>query len=48
MLFALETYAPAADGRSAAHIEEEVVCSAEGLKVITLFPCEELMIANAY
>ena len=48
MLFALETYAPAADGRSAARIEEEVVVTADGCDVITLFPCEELMVANAY
>ncbi|MFQ5967602.1 MAG: M24 family metallopeptidase [Acidimicrobiia bacterium] len=48
MLFALETYAPAADGRSAARIEEEVIVTAEGSKVITLFPCEELMVANEY
>jgi Xaa-Pro aminopeptidase len=48
MFFALETYAPAADGRSAARIEEEIIVTAEGPKVITLFPCEELMVANAY
>jgi Xaa-Pro dipeptidase len=48
MVFALETYAPAADGRSAARIEEEVVVTADGCKIITLFPCEELMVANAY
>ncbi len=48
MVFALETYAPAADGRSAARIEEEVVCTADGPKIITLFPCEELMVANEY
>jgi Xaa-Pro dipeptidase len=48
MVFALETYAPAGDGRSAARIEEEVVVTADGCKVITLFPCEELMVANAY
>lgn len=48
MLFALETYAPAADGRSAARIEEEVVVTADGCKVITLFPCEDLMVANEY
>ncbi|HSM01302.1 MAG TPA: Xaa-Pro peptidase family protein [Acidimicrobiia bacterium] len=48
MVFALETYAPAADGRSAARIEEEVVVTEDGCKVITLFPCEELMVANAY
>lgn len=48
MLFALETYAPAADGRSAARIEEEVICTPEGPKIITLFPAEELMVANEY
>ena len=48
MVFALETYAPAKDGRSAARIEEEIVCTADGPQVITLFPCEELMVANAY
>ena len=48
MVFALETYAPAADGRSAARIEEEVVVTAEGPRIITLFPCEELMVAKAY
>jgi Xaa-Pro dipeptidase len=48
MVFALETYAPADDGRSAARIEEELVVTADGAKVITLFPCEELMVANAY
>ncbi len=48
MVFALETYAPASDGRSAARIEEEVVVTADGGTVITLFPCEELMVANEY
>jgi Xaa-Pro dipeptidase len=48
MLFALETYCPADDGRSAARIEEEVVVTADGPRVITLFPCEELMVANEY
>jgi Xaa-Pro aminopeptidase len=48
MLFALETYAPASDGHSAARIEEEIIVTADGPKVITLFPCEELMVANAY
>ncbi|HEY5685419.1 MAG TPA: Xaa-Pro peptidase family protein [Acidimicrobiia bacterium] len=48
MYFALETYAPAADGRSAARIEEMMVVTAEGPKVTTLFPCEELMVANEY
>jgi Xaa-Pro aminopeptidase len=48
MLFALETYCPADDGRSAARIEEEVIVTADGPKIITLFPCEELMVANEY
>ena len=48
MVFALETYCPASDGYSAARIEEEVVVTAEGAKVITLFPAEELFVANEY
>ncbi len=48
MYFALETYAPAADGRSAARIEEMMVVTADGPQVTTLFPCEELMVANEY
>jgi Xaa-Pro dipeptidase len=48
MVFALETYCPASDGRSAARIEEEVVVTATGCEVITLFPAEELPIANEY
>ena len=48
MVFALETYAPAKDGRSAARIEEEIVVTSDGPRIITLFPCEELMVANEY
>jgi len=48
MVFALETYCPAGDGFSAARIEEEVVVTADGCKVITLFPAEELPVANPY
>ncbi|MDH3441557.1 MAG: Xaa-Pro peptidase family protein [Gammaproteobacteria bacterium] len=48
MVFALETYCPAKDGRSAARIEEEVVVTDKGCEIITLFPAEELPIANAY
>jgi Xaa-Pro aminopeptidase len=48
MVFALETYCPAADGRSAARIEEEVVVTAEGAELLTLFPAEELFITNPY
>ncbi|HKD97366.1 MAG TPA: Xaa-Pro peptidase family protein [Micromonosporaceae bacterium] len=46
MVFALETYCPATDGFSAARIEEEVVVTADGAAVLTLFPAEELFIAN--
>src|SRR5579884_1149848 len=46
MVFALETYCPAADGRSAARIEEEVVVTASGPEVITRFPAEELLVAG--
>lgn len=48
MVFALETYCPATDGRSAARIEEEVVVTDQGCEIITLFPAQELPIANAY
>ena len=48
MVFALETYCPASDGVSAARIEEEVVVTKDGAKVITLFPAQELPVANAY
>jgi Xaa-Pro aminopeptidase len=48
MVFALETYCPAKDGFSAARIEEEVVVTDKGCRVITLFPAEELPIANRY
>jgi len=48
MVFAIETYCPATDGYSAARIEEEVVVTDKGGRVISLFPAEELPIANAY
>ena len=48
MVFALETYCPASDGFSAARIEEEVVVTKDGPRVITLFPAEELFVANPY
>jgi Xaa-Pro dipeptidase len=48
MVFAIETYCPATDGASAARIEEEVVVTADGCRVITLFPAEELPVANEY
>ncbi len=46
MVFALETYCAAADGRSAARIEEEVVVTATGNEVITRFPASELLVAG--
>ncbi|MGW1795187.1 M24 family metallopeptidase [Streptomyces sp. NPDC001984] len=48
MVFALETYCPAVDGYSAARIEEEVVVTADGARVLTLFPAQELFVANPY
>ena len=48
MVFALETYCPATDGNGAARIEEEVVVTADGCRVITLFPAQELFVANKY
>ncbi|WP_028022069.1 M24 family metallopeptidase [Enterovibrio calviensis] len=48
MVFALETYCPSADGNGAARIEEEVVVTADGCEIITLFPAQELFIANKY
>ena len=47
MVFALETYCPASDGRSAARIEEEVLVTAEGPEILTRFPADELLVANA-
>jgi Xaa-Pro dipeptidase len=48
MMFAVETYCPATDGVSAARIEEEVIVTPEGARIITLFPADELPIANRY
>jgi Xaa-Pro aminopeptidase len=48
MVFALETWCPATDGFSAARIEEEVVVTDTGCKVIIRFPAEDLPIANPY
>ncbi len=46
MVFALETYCPASDGRSAARIEEEVLVTAEGPEILTRFPAGELLVAG--
>jgi Xaa-Pro aminopeptidase len=48
MVFALETYCPASDGFSAARIEEEVVVTSEGPRILTLFPAQDLVVANPY
>jgi Xaa-Pro aminopeptidase len=48
MVFALETYCPASDGFSAARIEEEIVVTETGPRVITKFPADDLFVANAY
>jgi Xaa-Pro dipeptidase len=48
MVFAVETYCPASDGTSAARIEEEVILTDKGAKIISLYPAEELPIANPY
>jgi Xaa-Pro dipeptidase len=48
MMFAVETYCPASDGTSAARIEEEVIVTPAGAQIITLFPANELPIANRY
>ena len=48
MVFAVETYCPASDGMSAARIEEEVIVTDKGCQVITLYPAQDLPIANEY
>jgi Xaa-Pro dipeptidase len=48
MVFALETYCPAADGVSAARIEEEVVVTGDGVEILTRFPAQELFVTNPY
>jgi hypothetical protein len=46
MVFALETYCAARDGRSAARIEEEVIVTPTGPQVITRFPADELLVTG--
>jgi len=48
MVFAMETYCPAADGTSAARIEEEVVVTDYGVEILTRFPAQDLFVANPY
>jgi Xaa-Pro aminopeptidase len=46
MVFALETFWPSSDGWSAARIEEQLVVTEEGCRVITRFPAEDLIVAG--
>jgi Xaa-Pro aminopeptidase len=46
MVFALETYCAASDGISAARIEEEVLVTADGNRILTRFPADELLVAG--
>src|SRR6201996_1357660 len=46
MVFALETYCPASDGVSAARIEEEVLVTEDGNRLLTRFPAQELLVAG--
>ena len=46
MVFALETFWPASDGWSAARIEEQLIVTADGCRVITRFPAEDLVVAG--
>ena len=48
MVFALETYWPAADGCSAARLEEELVVTKDGCEIITRFPSEKLLVAGTH
>jgi len=48
MVFAVETFCPASDGMSAARIEEMVVLTPNGAKIISLYPAKELPVANKY
>jgi Xaa-Pro dipeptidase len=48
MVFAVETFCPASDGISAARIEEMVVLTPNGAKIISLYPAKELPVANRY
>jgi Xaa-Pro aminopeptidase len=46
MVFALETYCAASNGRGAARIEEEVVVTPDGPQIITRFPGEDLLVCG--
>jgi Xaa-Pro dipeptidase len=46
MVFAIETYWPGKDGLSAARIEEEVEVTADGARLLTRFPAQELLVTG--
>ncbi len=46
MVFALETYCAASDGKNAARIEEEVIVTPDGPQIITRFPADELLVTG--
>jgi hypothetical protein len=46
MVFAIETYWPTPDGSAAARIEEEVVVTADGCRLLTRFPADQLYVAG--
>ena len=46
MVFAIETYWPSADGTAAARIEEEIHVTADGPRLLTRFPAEDLLVAG--
>jgi Xaa-Pro aminopeptidase len=46
MVFAIETYWPSKDGSAAARIEEEIHVTAEGPRLLTKFPAQELLVAG--
>jgi Xaa-Pro dipeptidase len=46
MVFAIETYWPSSDANSAARIEEEIHVSAEGARLLTRFPAQELLVTG--
>ncbi|MGI6168827.1 MAG: M24 family metallopeptidase [Christensenellales bacterium] len=43
MVFAIETYCPSADGNGGVRIEEEVVVTKDGCRIITKFPLDHLI-----
>jgi Xaa-Pro dipeptidase len=46
MVFAIETYWPTPDGSAAARIEEEVVVTEDGCRLLTRFPADQLYVAG--